>query len=640
MGGNANFSVASGTSQTIAGSIAESSASSITVTGGGTLVLSANNGGGDGFSGGTTVNDASTLSVAADNALGTSASSVALNNGTLQITGTTYNSTSRSITLGTGGGTIDIDNSANTFTVSQAMIGGGSLTKNGPGILLLTADNSFGGGTTISTGTLRVQSYGLPATSIVIDSSATLQYDTSVGNINQLRTDLSGTGELLKTGSGQLLFGNGGNNAINWNFSPGATIVVQQGTLVGGTSYSDNWTSNNASLNVASGAIFSGVEANVQIDALTGGGIFSGGYVGGSTETIGIAGGGGTFSGTLEDNSTPSGYFLNLVKTGAGTETLSGSNIYTGSTTVNNGTLATTATGTLGGGPLAVNAANGLTSAVNLGNNQTVSALSGTVAGTGSAQISAAAATLLTVSQTSNTTFGGTVQLAAGTTPGAGGGLAKSGSGKLEIDGGVALGTDSSLAVNGGTLRIDVASGSPNVGSGVTANISGSAVLELAGSVSELGTPTAADQAVIINDSTAAAGLLISSGTQQVGDIEGTGITQVDAGANLIAAQIVQGSLIIGVDSTVTIEPRGPDGMLAADSPLGDSQSTDDFLSVEPSGLLGGSSGNGRPAAVPEPGTIILLLVGCLCCAMSKVVSAFPRHEPGRFVAEVEAVEL
>ena len=69
---------------------------------------------------------------------------------------------------------------------------------------------------------------------------------------------------------------------------------------------------------------------------------------------------------------------------------------------------------------------------------------------------------------------------------GTGGGLAKLGGGTLEIDGGLSLGTNSSLAVNGGKLLLKVTSGAASVGSGVTANITGSAVLEFAGSVSSL----------------------------------------------------------------------------------------------------------------------------------------------------------
>ncbi|HEY1922492.1 MAG TPA: autotransporter-associated beta strand repeat-containing protein, partial [Tepidisphaeraceae bacterium] len=98
------------------------------------------------------------------------------------------------------------------------------------------------------------------------------------------------------------------------------------------------------SLNIAGGATFNAVEAGLtatmQIDALTGAGNFLGGYFGNSnglsTVTIGVAGGSGTFSGSLQDNP---GAHLGIVKTGAGTETFSGSNTYTGGTSVNAGVL-------------------------------------------------------------------------------------------------------------------------------------------------------------------------------------------------------------------------------------------------------------------------------------------------------------
>ncbi len=287
-----------------------------------------------------------------------------------------------------------------------------AVSKVGTGTQTLSGGNAYSGGTTVSAGTLIVQNLGLPATSIVVNSPGTLQYDTSGGNINQLRADLSGTGKLVKSGSGQLLFGNGGNNAINWNFSAGAQIDVQAGTLVGGTSTNDFWTNNNASLNIAGGATFAGVEANVQIDALTGAGTFTGGYSFGGVETIGIANGSGSFSGLLVDTDTGSGLLLSLVKVGTGVQTLSGANTYTGSTTVNNGTLSTTATGTLGGGALAVNGNGGAVSVLNLGHSQSVASLSGTVSGGGSALVNVAAGTTLTVSQSGDTTFAGTVALA------------------------------------------------------------------------------------------------------------------------------------------------------------------------------------------------------------------------------------
>ncbi len=94
-----------------------------------------------------------------------------------------------------------------------------------------------------------------------------------------------------------------------------------------------------------------------------------------------------------------------LSKSGAGTVTLAGVNTYTGGTTITGGTLATTAGGSIGNGPLAVSAPAGVSSALNLANNQTVGSLLGTVAPTGSASVNIAAGASLTVSQSTSTTI-------------------------------------------------------------------------------------------------------------------------------------------------------------------------------------------------------------------------------------------
>ncbi len=776
MGGNATFNVSPAGTQTIAGTIAESSPSSVLVTGGGSLVLSGNNT----YSGGTTINGgtlvAAALADASGNATFRAGSSVIVNTGgTLQLNGadslgyfsgspilniiggtiTTDGSASHSnlgavnmtggtltasgngdvygnyildatinslasaaaatisgpvlsirnevghvgggfsvargaaavdltvssniinlaaesgaltktgsgilaltgtstftggtiisagtLQLGNGGSSGSVvgnitNNGALAFNRSDTVIfiaaisGSGTVAQNGSGTVVLSTANAYTGGTMINAGTLDVKNFGLPATSIVINSSpGTLQYDTSGGNINQLRADLSGTGKLVKTGGGQLLFGNAGDNAINWNFSPGTLIDIQGGTFVGGTSVNDFWTNDNASLNIAAGATFSGVEANVQIDALTGAGTFTGGYAFGGVETIGIAGGSGIFSGSLQDTLTGSGYDLSIVKVGTGTETLSGVSTFSGSTTVNNGTLVVTSTGALGSGPLAVNAANGITSIASFSNNQTISALSGSVAGTGSARVNVLGGGTLTANQSTSTVFAGSVMLASGPTSATAGALVKSNTRTLEIDGGLSLGNNSALTVSGGKLRLSI-SGSASVGSGVTANITGGSVLELAGTVSALGTTVPANRVAITNSSIAGDGLLVSAGNQQVGGIGGTGSTQVNAGASLTADHIIQTALIIGgttgSDALVTIaasdvsgNPLGSSsgfacaGSLTPSDPFG---AGDGIGSTNPSGgdntdlaavSLGNSATGDNPAAVPEPSTLLLILI-------------------------------
>ena len=81
--------------------------------------------------------------------------------------------------------------------------GTGTLTKSGAGTLILTGENTFGGGTTISAGTLQIGNGGTTGSIsgnmidngvFVFDRSDALTY---AGNI-------SGTGSLVKNGAGTL----------------------------------------------------------------------------------------------------------------------------------------------------------------------------------------------------------------------------------------------------------------------------------------------------------------------------------------------------------------------------------------------------------------------------------------------------
>ncbi len=313
-------------------------------------------------------------------------------------------------------------------------------------------------------------------------------------------------------------------------------------------------------------------------------------------------------------------------KTGSGTVFLSGTNTYSGGTTVTGGILLTN---TLGdpASPTTVSAAAGVNSALVLGaspQGQTVGSLAGTVAPLGSAVVSIGGDDTVTVNQATNTTFGGTIGLS--------GTLIKSGAGTLEITGAPALSNLSSIQVTSGGLRFNVASGSPFVGTGVTTTVNNGATLELAGSVSTLS--NGSNRVNITNDSRAAAGILVSGTHQQVGNIDGSGTTQVNAGASLTADRIIQGSLIIGGTSgshaLVTIDASDasgnpldvPSGLAVADSltpsePFGAGESSSANVSSVGQGAdvaaesLGNSVGS-DPSPVPEPSTLLLALLAFL----------------------------
>jgi fibronectin-binding autotransporter adhesin len=128
-------------------------AGEVVVTGGGTLVLgnAANS-----YSGGTTVIEDSTVSAAADGDLGAASGAVTLGDAT---TGGTFATTAsfdsaRAVALESGGGTIDTASGVTTG-VSGQITGAGKLTKDGTGTLILSGVSDYGGGTTVSAGTLQ-----------------------------------------------------------------------------------------------------------------------------------------------------------------------------------------------------------------------------------------------------------------------------------------------------------------------------------------------------------------------------------------------------------------------------------------------------------------------------------------------------
>ncbi|EBG6812422.1 fibronectin-binding autotransporter adhesin ShdA [Salmonella enterica subsp. enterica] len=195
--------------------------------------------------------------------------------------------------LGSG----DIDNSGvlqvGEGELENTLSGTGSLVKTGTGELTLNGDNDYSGGTTIDDGVLiadNADSLG----SGDIDNSGVLQ----VGE-GELKNTLSGTGSLVKIGTGELTL-NGDND-----YSDGTTI--SDGTLI----------ANHA-------------------DSLGSGDIDNSGVL-----KVG--------EGELKNTLSGSG---SLVKTGTGELTLSGDNSYSGTTTITDGTLIAANVNALGSGDI------------------------------------------------------------------------------------------------------------------------------------------------------------------------------------------------------------------------------------------------------------------------------------------------
>ncbi len=252
-------------------------------------------------------------------------------------------------------------NTAAPSTFGGIVKGNLALTKTGNDTLTLTGVNTYTGTTAVNGGTLELrETYATPTFNIA--SGAVLELNTGAANKAYATTTFSGAGTLRKTGTAQALWQT---SSATFAMASGSLIDVQEGTFVGGSNANEVWTNNRSDLNVAAGALFRGVEANVRIDALTGAGTVATGHGHASYQnfTIGVDNGSGTFSGTIEDVSAPG----NLVKVGTGTQTFTGANTYTGTTAVNDGTLLVHGTHT-GGGLYTVN------SVGTLGGNGTIDA--------------------------------------------------------------------------------------------------------------------------------------------------------------------------------------------------------------------------------------------------------------------------
>jgi autotransporter-associated beta strand protein len=362
------------------------------------------------FTGGTILN-AGTVSITSPSALGTNFIDFA-GSGALQWNGITTDLSAQMKIENTASATVDtmVNNVsfATPFTLGGAA--GGALVKIGSGGLTFNSINNYSGGTTIGGGYVSITnnlSLGAASGPLTISNGATLK--VSGNDVTMTRTVTLGPGgAVFHPAQNRKITLNGkvtgvGGLTVIWDaysvilgsalndfagdmligaadtLGFGSTAIMQLGVdnalpfgagkgnvvfgLTAGKSDILDLNGHNAQVN----GLVSSANTNAFVDNKSGSGTY--------TLTVGNNNTTSLFGGVITDTSGT----INLVKTGLGTLTLSGSNVYSGTTVINSGALALNGFGSISSSPLvsigsnAVFDISGLTNTFALNGAQTLS---------------------------------------------------------------------------------------------------------------------------------------------------------------------------------------------------------------------------------------------------------------------------
>lgn len=435
--------------------------------------------------------------------------------------------------------------SGSSLQINSPISGASTLTKSGAGTVILAGNNAFTNTTTISAGTLNIQhanALGTTAGSTSVTSGATLAIQGGITTAAEGLT-LNGNG----VGSGGALQNVSGNNTYSGAITLGSASRINSdlGTLT---------------LDVASGNAISGTN-NVTF---------------GGSGNIVVADAIATGTGTL-------------TKDGSGTLTLTAANTYSGSTTINQGSLqlgngSTTGSlnvassislGALTAGTLTINRSNTVTQGTDFSGNA-ITGLGGiTQAGSGTTELNTSNSYSGTTTVSSGTlniqngnalgnTTGGTIvasgatlSIQGGITTAAenltlsGNGVSSGGalqnvSGNNTFAGAITLAADARINSASGTLTLDVASGNAISGTNTNVTFGGSGDIVVADAISTgNGTLTkdGSGKLTLTGANTYSGATTISGGSLQVGNngttgsIAGTSSVSIGSGSSLIVSR-------------------------------------------------------------------------------------------------------
>jgi outer membrane autotransporter protein len=504
-----------------------------------------------------------------------------------------------------------LNNSSNDLTLNSdlnftgigkiALVQGGTVTFNGDisdvGILQARSNGTAVIGTTTaptefeisSGGTLRFATAGTYSSNLEIRDTATIDTGTFNVTISGPVTNSGGSNTLVKTGSGTLTLSGTNTASGTMRIDAGTLSVASDGNLSAGTltfnggnlaitgaTTIDNAMAlaANATITNSADVILSGVisgtgnltKAGASTLTLSGTNIYSGGTtISGGTLQIGNGGTTGSVSGDIVNNGalafnrsdavTFNGDISgtgSLIKSGAGTLTLTSANSYTGGTTISAGTLQIGNGGT--SGSLTGDIVN---DSALVFNRSDASSYGGNLSGTGTLTKSGAGTLTMTGanSHTGGTTISaGTLQIGDGGTSGSltgditnnaalafnrsdamtfngdisgTGSLTKSGAGTLTLTG--ANSHTGGTTVSGGTLQIGDGGTSGSVSGDVVNNaalaFNRSDAVTFSGDISGTGslTKSGAGTLTLTGTNTYSGTTTISGGTLQIGDSGTTG---------------------------------------------------------------------------------------------------------------------
>jgi len=342
-------------------------------SGAGALTLTAANT----FTGGTSVTGGSLFLSGASNRLSTTGNITINGSGTFLDLGGNSQTTSGTVTLNRGTlqngiltSTTNAFESNNSILVTAVLDGAVGLNRTGTGDLILSAANTYTGTTSLGgSGKIRINNISSLGTGTLSFNGGILELNANLGAIANAMTATSGnsfrldsapsgfnatfsgnltgdaTNGLIKSGTGGTITLSGANNTFAGDTTINSgRIALGNALALQNSTYDTTGDTGVIGLNVIgfTTPTLGGLAGNVNLaTAITG-------YGAVSQLTLNPQSGTRTYSGVIANGAAN----MALVKTGAGTQVLSGANTYTGQTTVGAGTLLLASTGSISGSSL------------------------------------------------------------------------------------------------------------------------------------------------------------------------------------------------------------------------------------------------------------------------------------------------